>query len=165
MIDRVGFLERIGAFNAMILGCSDYEAPVRKSFSNVMEALLSDLDLDQSLTKFKKLDLCTTHGSRRRVNSVEKMSNDEFDEDDVSDVINGIVEAGDGELAASLLTPASDDVPSLIQIERKSVKDLTEFVHQFKIQETPQEDVLDSILEDIISSVSDPGLVETIDCY
>ena len=67
--------------------------------------------------KLLQLDLCTTHGSRRRVNSVEKMSNDEFDEDDVSDVINGIVEAGDGELAASLLTPASDDVPSLIQAE------------------------------------------------
>jgi len=56
-------------------------------------------------------------------------------------------------------------VPSLVQVARRSITDLVEFVHQQEMSEGPQEDVLDSILEDIVSSVSDIGLVEVVDCY
>ena len=43
-------------------------------------------------------------------------SHDDFEDEDVDDVIEGIVEAGDGELVKSLLTEQMDVVPSLVQV-------------------------------------------------
>jgi len=160
--DRILFLERIGATSAIILGLSDYELPVKQAFREVVESLMTELELEQSVTKFKKLDLAS---SGKSVGDGISGSHDDFEDEDVDDVIEGIVEAGDGELVKSLLTEQMDVVPSLVQVARRSITDLVEFVHQQEMSEGPQEDVLDSILEDIVSSVSDIGLVEVVDCY
>ena len=99
--------------------------------------------------------------------SVPNKSVPNFEEDDVDDIIERIVEAEDSDLVAELHTSAVCTTTKIVNFSKKSFADFLIFYRGRRLGTgaEEEEDVLDSILEDIINSTDNKGLVEIVDCY
>jgi len=169
-------LELGGVYTALVHKWQDDEMLVNEEFESLTDKLVEDLDLAQySLGKLRKLDL---EDSKVKV---KKDVNDsiDYDEEDVQDIIESVVEAQDKDLLSKLsehqTSKKVDLDEQLIKIERITISQFVEHmnnVHKHKLdkrssqhQATEQYKHLCSILEDIVQSVSGQNMVEDIDCY
>eukprot|EP00088_Acartia_fossae_P031809 TRINITY_DN32615_c0_g1_i1.p1 TRINITY_DN32615_c0_g1~~TRINITY_DN32615_c0_g1_i1.p1 ORF type:complete len:208 (-),score=36.37 TRINITY_DN32615_c0_g1_i1:93-656(-) len=184
------YLTDHGFFNALILGLSDYEGSVRKEFGKIRSYLENNTDLipPQSSYKYQKVensgnDSPTQHRPKNRTST--NLAYDDYADDIVDDVIEDIVVAGDSDLISQLsLDPkstADGNEPivadfsgqSLPDFQGKSLMDFQQFCRRRDgdgnqgggTGEEEEEDRLKSVLDDIISSVRDGGLIDLIDCY
>ena len=109
------------------------------------------------------MDITTSNSSK----SVPAKNNPNFEEEDVDDIIEKIVKAEDSDLVAELNTCSPDTETEIVNFPRKSLADFLVLYreHKFVVEEREEEDVLESILEDIINSTNNTGLVEIVDCY
>eukprot|EP00088_Acartia_fossae_P032161 TRINITY_DN3295_c0_g1_i8.p1 TRINITY_DN3295_c0_g1~~TRINITY_DN3295_c0_g1_i8.p1 ORF type:complete len:801 (-),score=178.46 TRINITY_DN3295_c0_g1_i8:1-2403(-) len=162
-------LESHGVLTALLLGCQDYEAAVREEYIVLTEAIMQEFDLAQhSLNKLRKLDLEDSSKGNIRGTTEDF----DYEEEDIVDTIESVVEAEDSDLLKNLVVKQDQEAKK--ELTKVKKQDLNEFLQEYtsleqkakKVEEGRSEaDTLVSILEDIIHSDSGDGLVEIIDCY
>jgi len=105
-------LESIGALSALLIGCNDFEEPVRNAFYKLTEDTIQKLDLDEhTLNKLRKLDLEDPKGDNVNKNAV-----DSYEEEDKVDMIDLVVQSQDKDLLKPLTTyELKEDKKTLIK--------------------------------------------------
>ena len=173
---RATILENHGFFTAVQLGLTDYETSVQLAFKQEVVALVE-----------QKTDWLTAEGATklRKINmneGVESLSSKKssalelgYEDEDVNEMIEGIVAAEDINLLSSLkISNQPINKPNTHEnIENFPKLGLEDFLHFYRQhnhlcsadQESESSGQLKSILEDIINSVTEIGLVEIVDCY
>jgi len=167
-------LEVAGVYTALVHKWQDDELLVSEEFEKLTDKLVEDLDLAQySLGKLRKLDLCDSEVNVKK----DVDTSLDYDEEDVQDIIESVVEAQDKDLLTNLAEhQASKKVninQQLKKVERITISRFIEHinnVHKHKLDRHQhlayqQNKNLSSILEDILQSASGQNMVEDIDCY
>ena len=173
---RTTVLEDHGFFTAVQLGLTDYETSVQLAFKQEVVALIeqkTDWLTAEGATKLRKVNM---HEGVDPLSSKKSSALEpEYEDEDVNEMIEGIVAAEDINLLSSLkISNQPINEPNthenIADFSRLGLEDFLHFYQQHSHRYNSDQEIessgqLNSILEDIINSVSEIGLVEIVDCY
>jgi hypothetical protein len=126
---------------------------------------------EHTLNKLRKLDLEDPKGD-----NVNKSALDSYEEEDKVDMIDLVVQSQDKDLLKPLTTyELKEDKKTLIKMKTHNLNSFLQELHALKQaglgrrcsedKEIHQRETLASIIQDILHSELEEGLVEDIDCY